>query len=224
MRFNWPDTIFVTGTDTNVGKTVVSAILTTGLQASYWKPIQSGLDPYADTDWIATTCKIAKEHLLPERYRLSNPLSPHLAARLDGVQISLSDFSLPKTATGHLIIEGAGGLLVPINDSHLVIDLIEKFDIPAILVSRSTLGTINHTLLSLNLMRQKRICILGVVMNGPPNEENRLAIEHFGKAPVIAQVPFFEPLNKENLESAFQKYFSLHEVQNDVQGASIKTV
>lgn len=183
-----PKAFFVTGTDTGVGKTVVSAILTLGLQATYWKPIQSGLTPGGDSDWIRAACRLDETRIVPEVYRLSRPLSPHRSALIDGVSIELEAFTLPETDRT-LVVEGAGGLLVPLNDRHFVLDLICRLQLPVLLVARSGLGTINHTLLSLMALRAAGVEILGVVMNGDFNSSNRDAIERYGQVPVIAEVP-----------------------------------
>lgn len=217
----FPKAFFVTGTDTGVGKTVVSAILVHGLQAHYWKPVQSGgksagagesinmdsIDAYTDSAFL-TAAGVPPDRILPERYRLSQPLSPHLSAKLDGVQIRVEDFTLPDTtAMKHVIVEGAGGLLVPLNDKEKIIDLISHLDIPVLLVARSGLGTINHTLLSLEALRSRNISILGVVMVGEFNTENRNAIEMFGKVDVIGEVPVLKELNRNTMLDCFENNF-----------------
>jgi dethiobiotin synthetase len=186
----FPPAFFVTGTDTDVGKTIVSALLTIALDGYYWKPIQSGRDDrgLTDRDRVGQLTGLGPERLLPERYCLGQPLSPHLAARLDGVEIELTDFELPVGLDRPLIVEGAGGLLVPINDRHLMIDLIGHLGLPVVVVARSGLGTINHTLLSIGALRRSGIPILGVILNGPLNPENRRAIEFYGQVSVIAEV------------------------------------
>jgi dethiobiotin synthetase len=190
----FPSAFFVTGTDTDVGKTIVSALLTIALDGTYWKPIQSGRDERGQTD--SDRLRSFGCRVLPERYCLGQPLSPHLAARLDGVEIELADFELPRVE-GSLIVEGAGGLLVPVNDRHLMIDLIGHLGLPVVLVARSGLGTINHTLLSIGALRRWGIPILGVVLNGPLNGENRRAIEFYGQVSVIAEV---EPIGDLSIE------------------------
>lgn len=192
-----PPTIFVTGTDTDVGKTVVSAMLTLGLGAAYWKPVQSGLEPMTDTERVRSLTQLPDSHFIPERFRLTQPLSPHAAAAIDGVAIALSDFCLPDFSASpygkpHLIIEGAGGLMVPLNEQDYMLDLIRYFQVPVCLVARSTLGTINHTLLSIEQLRRGGIPILGVVLNGPKNEGNRAAIAHYGQVPILGEV---EPMD-----------------------------
>ncbi|MGG6294674.1 dethiobiotin synthase [Leptolyngbya sp. AN02str] len=207
MSFQFPDQFFVTGTDTNVGKTVVSAMLTIGLNGTYWKPVQSGLEPITDTEYVRSVTQLDESHFLPERFRLTEPLSPHLSARLDGVEIHLSDFELPHAARSPLIVEGAGGLLVPLNDKDLIIDLIQKFQLPVCLVSRTQLGTINHTLLSIRQLQQANIPILGVIMNGPLNEENKRAFAHFGQIPILGELEPLEDINPATLRSAFERLF-----------------
>lgn len=206
--FMFPEKFFITGTDTNVGKTVVSALLTLGLNASYWKPIQSGLDPISDTDYVRKVTGLDDSHFLPERFTLTQPLSPHAAAKIDGVQIHLSDFQLPSQLPYKpLIIEGAGGLMVPLNEEDFVIDLIRQFQLPVCLVTRSTLGTINHTLLSLAQLRRMEIPILGVIVNGPKNEGNRAAIAHYGNVPILAELEPLAEVNPATLKQAFDQLF-----------------
>jgi dethiobiotin synthetase len=201
-----PDAFFITGTGTDVGKTVVSGILLTGLEAKYWKPIQSG-EP-SDTNFLRKITGLPDENFIAERHVFEHPVSPHLAAKLSGKQIELKDFELPEHPNSHLIVEGAGGLLVPLNEQHLMIDLIDHLQLPVIIVAQSGLGTINHTLLTVNALNARHIPILGVVMNGELHESNREAIEHFGKVSVIAQCEPLPELNEQTLASAFREYFS----------------
>jgi dethiobiotin synthase len=204
----FPPRLFISGTDTGIGKTMVSAILMSGPGTRYWKPIQSGLADQTDTQWIMEKTGLNKFCFFPETYRLSLPLSPHASAAADGTFIDLKAFEMPETKDEeHLIIEGAGGLLVPLNDKEMMTDLIIKLDVPVLLVARSALGTINHTLLSFNIMRQKKIEIFGVVMNGPRNSINREAIEHFGQTSVIAEIENIREINPENLKKCFEKEF-----------------
>lgn len=192
--------LFISGTDTSVGKTVVSAILCLKLGWKYWKPIQSGTIQETDSDWVSK--RIGAQNIIPEIYRLQKPLSPHLAAQLENITI---DEGLILDASKHLdhtIIEGAGGLLVPINNDVLMIDLIQKLQIPLILAARSGLGTINHTLLSLEAIRKRSIPFMGVLMIGEKNLENRKAIESYGKAPVLGEVPFLADLERQSIQNA----------------------
>jgi dethiobiotin synthetase/malonyl-CoA O-methyltransferase len=182
--------IFITGTDTGVGKTITSAWLCKHWQADYWKPVQSGLEGKTDSQLIADLSS-AKIH--PETHRLTLPLSPHQAAEIDGVKIQLSDFSLPSSR--RLVIEGAGGCLVPLNWRNTLLDLIKHLSSCTLLVARSGLGTINHTCLSIQALKAAEIPILGVILTGSQNQANREAIEHFAEVPVLAELPFFEPIS-----------------------------
>lgn len=201
----FPRCFFITGTDTNVGKTVTAAMFTLGLNAAYWKPVQSGLESMTDTDYVRQVTQLDSSHFIPERYRLTQPLSPHAAAAIDGVEISLNDFELPSTDKANLIIEGAGGLMVPLNDHHFIIDLIQRLNVPVCLVARSTLGTINHTLLSIAQLRRHQIPILGVVINGEINPGNRAAIAQFGQVPILGELEPLEPVNPATLRAAFDQ-------------------
>ena len=203
-----PSKIFVSGTDTGIGKTVVSAMMTLGLSATYWKPIQSGLEEETDTEFVKRVTGLSDEHFMSERFRLQEPLSPHASAEIDGVTISLDDFQLPEAGTNNLVVEGAGGLLVPLNDNDMIIDLIERFQLPVLLVSRSELGTLNHTFLSLEALRSREIPVLGVVMNGPKNESNKKAIEKYGNVEVIGEINTIETLNAKTLMSIFNTIFN----------------
>jgi len=203
-----PSKIFVSGTDTGIGKTVVSAMMTLGQSATYWKPIQSGLEEETDTEFVRRVTGLSDEHFMPERFRLQEPLSPHASAEIDGVTISLDDFQLPEAGTNNLVVEGAGGLLVPLNDNDMIIDLIERFQLPVLLVSRSELGTLNHTFLSLEALRSREIPVLGVVMNGPKNESNKKAIEKYGNVEVIGEINTIETLNAKTLMSIFNTIFN----------------
>ncbi len=203
-RSGWPDRIFITGTDTNVGKTVISALLLAGTNGTYWKPIQSGLDTITDTDYVRQATQLDATHFLPEQFRLTQPLSPHLSAAIDGVTIDLSDLQLPsQVAHSPLIVEGAGGLMVPINDRHYIIDLIAAWQLPVCLVARSTLGTINHTLLSIAQLRRYQIPILGVIVNGPENIENCRAIAHYGQVKILGKVHPLPEVSPITLKQAF---------------------
>jgi dethiobiotin synthase len=205
---NFPKRFFITGTDTEVGKTLVAAMLVAGLDGYYWKPVQSGADEGTDTEWIREKTGLSADRFFSETYRLKGFLSPHAAAALENVRIDLSRIRTPEPGpAAHLVMEGAGGVMVPLDDRFLVVDLIRKLGVPALLVARSGLGTINHTLLSLEKMRGAGIEVLGVVMNGPKDESNRRAIEHFGEVRVLAEVEPMEKIDAEALKEAFRKYF-----------------
>ena len=203
--------IFVTGTDTGIGKTIVSAGLMCGLRATnnicYWKPIQTGIEDDNDTEIIRILAESPDSEIHDQGIRLERPLSPHLSAKLSGVEISIEKTLALNPAAGissdkFWIVEGAGGVLVPINKRELMIDLIKVLDLPVLVVARSGLGTINHTVLTIQALRNRNIKILGVVMNGEPNAENRKAIEHFGETRVLAEMPKFEKLES----SEFRKW------------------
>lgn len=203
-----PEKLFVTGTDTGIGKTVVSAMLTLGMRARYWKPIQSGLEEETDTQFVRRVTGLADSCFAEERFRLTAPLSPHASAKLDGVTVHLHDFTLPSPSpNGRLVVEGAGGLMVPINSTRMIIDLIEYLGLPVVLVVRTGLGTINHTLLSIEELRRRSIPVVGVVMNGAENSINRQAIEHYGKTQVLGVVHTMDVINRENLKYAFENTF-----------------
>ena len=199
--------LFVTGTDTDIGKTVVSAWAMLHFGAHYWKPVQSGLEGETDEEAVRRLTGADDRYFLPSVYQLPEPLSPHESARRAGVRIEMDRFE-PAELEGPLIIEGAGGLMVPLNEQALVIDLIKQLGATALLVSRSTLGTINHTLLSLKALRDREIPILGVVMSGPIMPHNKEAIESYGMVRVLAEIPPLEPLTREAL-LAIEPGFSL---------------
>ena len=159
--------LFVTGIGTDVGKTIASAILVEALQADYWKPIQAGDLDHSDSIKLKSLISNSKTQIFPNSYKLNTPASPHYAAQLDGITIDINQIKEPKTAN-HLVIEGAGGLLVPLNDTACIIDLIQK-DYEVILVSRHYLGSINHTLLSLEALKSKNIPCAGIIFSGDEN-------------------------------------------------------
>lgn len=192
---------FVTGTDTNVGKTVVSAWLVHQLGADYWKPIQSGTLEGGDRDVIQDLTGLSGDRIHREVYAFKEPLSPHAAAALENIQIDLDKITMLQTDRP-LIVEGAGGVLVPLNSSQTMMDLMEKLAIPVIVVARSGLGTINHTCLTLEALRHRQIPIAGVILNGPLNEGNRQAIENYGRVPILAQLEKLPCLSRESLSQA----------------------
>jgi dethiobiotin synthetase len=159
--------LFVTGIGTDVGKTIAAAILTQALEADYWKPIQAGDLDHSDSKKIKSQISNSKSQILENSYQLNTPASPHFSAQLDGITIDLNHIKEPKTSN-HLVIEGAGGLLVPLNDTDCIIDLIQK-DYEVILVSRHYLGSINHTLLSLEALKNRNIPCAGIIFSGNEN-------------------------------------------------------
>ena len=202
--------VFVTGTDTGVGKTVLSATLVAGLDAAYWKPIQSGRlggDAETDRETVIRLTGLDKGDAPAEAYIFDPPVSPHLAARTAGVRIEVSTMRKPVVSGKRLIIEGAGGVLVPINNRDLMIDLMKKLDAAVVIATHTELGTINHTLLTVNIVRQANLHLVGVVMIGPQNVENTKAIEHYGHLPVVGWIPRLPTIDRAVLLRAFQNYF-----------------
>jgi len=196
--------VFVTGTDTDVGKTVVSAALTLGLGAAYWKPIQAGTAPSTDTGDVKAWTGLPDSRFLPETYVLEAPMSPHAAAALEGIEIDPERIlATVPPADRPVVVEGAGGLMVPVGPATLVIDLIAGLGLPVVLVARTGLGTLNHTLLSVAELRRRAIPLLGVVLNGAPHESNHRAIETYGDVPVLGRVPPLSALDAASLSAAF---------------------
>ncbi len=193
-----PRGLFVSGTDTDIGKSVVAAWLMRGLDMDYWKPVQSGLEGETDTEAVQRLTGFPDERFHAPVYETETPASPHESARLDGIAIDMAAFVLPD-APRPILVEGAGGLLVPLNDEALMIDLIAQLGLPVVVVARSGLGTINHTLLSVAALRARVLAIAGVIMNGPPHASNRRAIETYGRVSVIGELPLIDDLNAATL-------------------------
>ncbi|BAQ17093.1 dethiobiotin synthase [Methyloceanibacter caenitepidi] len=191
---------FVTGTDTEVGKTLVSAWLLTQLDGAYWKPIQAGTVPTTDSATVQQLAELPVSRVLPEAYLLPEPMAPHESARRANIALDMEKIKLPPH-DGLVVVEGAGGLMVPIVDGTYMIDLADALDLPIILVARSTLGTINHTLLSLEAIRRRGLPLAGVVISGSETPHNRAAIERFGKVEVIAEIPQLETVNRDTLKA-----------------------
>jgi len=191
-----------------VGKTLVSALLCAALDAIYWKPIQTGTREGTDRATVMRLAELPRGRIIPETYRFAPPVSPHLAARLAGVRIELRKIRLPRIAPReNLIVEGAGGALVPINGTQLMTHLMKHLRLPVLLVARTSLGTINHTLLSVAALRAARLDLRGVVMSGAPNLENRRAIEHYGDVPVVGSIPLLKKINCAALLETFHTNF-----------------
>jgi len=203
-----PSRFFVTGTDTGVGKTVVCALLCAALDAIYWKPIQTGAGDGTDRNTVMKLAKLPLARTIPEVYCFAPPVSPHLAARIAKVPIELKKISVPEvTAHENLIVEGAGGALVPISPRQFMTDLMGHLKLPVLLVSRTALGTINHTLLSLAALRAARLKIRGVIMVGTRNSENLKAIERYGHIEVLGTLPPLKEINRATLLEAFRRHF-----------------
>lgn len=191
--------IFVTGIDTEIGKTVTSAVLTEALQADYWKPVQAGDLDNTDTMKVRGLISNTKSHFHQETYRLNHPMSPHAAANLDGVSIDLGEINAPQSDNENLIIEGAGGLMVPLNDKYLMIDLIAHLGAEAVLVSKNYLGSINHTLLSAEILKNRGISVLGIIFNGEKNPTTEEYILHYTGLKELGKIPWFDSLDKDKI-------------------------
>jgi dethiobiotin synthetase len=199
--------IVVTGTDTGIGKTVFAAGLADLLQAGYWKPIQSGLEGETDSQVAERLAGLSKGRVLPERYRLKMPVSPHQAAEADGIRIDAAGLDLPDTCGGRLVIEGAGGLMVPLDRRTLYIDVFARWRAPVVLCARTALGTINHSLLSIEALRRRDIEILGIAFLGDGNAESERAICEIGCVKRLGLLPRLSPLNRGTLRQAFSVSF-----------------
>lgn len=198
---------FIAGTDTDVGKTLISAILTLASNAYYWKPIQSGTtrllsssknveidDGIQDRDAVKKITGLPEHHFLKTNYALKASLSPDQAAALENITINMDECEMPMTSH-HIIVEGAGGVYVPLNQEKCLLDLMKKLNLPIIVVSRGTLGTINHTLLTIDVLRQRGLTIQGVIFSGKLNLDSQKAIESWGKIRTLFHVPFFEEIS-----------------------------
>jgi dethiobiotin synthetase len=201
-------TIIVTGTDTDVGKTVVSAMLTLALDANYWKPIQAGTADGTDRERVAAMTGMPPSRLLPERYILREPLSPHRAAELDGIEIDIAHLALPDTGDNDwLIVEGAGGVLVPLNRAMLQVDLFARWNAPVVVVARTALGTINHTLLTIEALKHHNIPVLGIVFAGDAMPDTERTIPEFGRVRRLGRLPYLTSLDADTLHAAFAANF-----------------
>jgi dethiobiotin synthase len=199
---------FITGTDTGVGKTVLSALLCAALEAAYWKPIQTGTEVDSDSATVRALAALPPERIFAEAYKFAPPVSPHLAARQAGARIDLAKIKLPIGAEHPpLIVEGAGGVFVPVNENELMVDLMRKLGLPVLLAARSSLGTINHTTLSLAALRNAGVEVAGVVMIGAPSADNRAAIEEYGKVRVVGEIPLLAEINRATLLEIFSTRF-----------------
>lgn len=193
-----PQKYFITGIGTNVGKTIASAIVTEALQAHYWKPVQAGDLHQTDTHTVKALISNTKTVFYPETYRLNTPASPHAAAKIDGIEIKLSHFKLPPSPN-NLVIEGAGGLMVPLNNTNLVIDLIAQLNVEVILVSQNYLGSINHTLLSIELLKSRNIPVKGIIFNGEPVPETENFILNHSGLPCILRIGLEKEITKKTV-------------------------
>ncbi|RVC81600.1 ATP-dependent dethiobiotin synthetase BioD [Mesorhizobium sp. M4A.F.Ca.ET.022.05.2.1] len=200
--------IVITGTDTGIGKTVFAAGLAGLLDGFYWKPVQSGLDGETDSEVVARLAGLPPERVLPEAYRLKSPLSPHRSAEIDGVAIKAADLTFPVLPTP-LVIEGAGGLMVPLNRRTKFIDIFAEWRLPVILCARTALGTINHTLLSIEALRARSIPLIGVAFIGEEVADTQRTIVEFGGVPQLGRLPHLDALTGETLRDAMVAGFDL---------------
>ncbi len=199
-----PNQFIIAGIGTEIGKTLISAIFRQGMQADYWKPVQSGNPEEADALFIGQMTRVPEGKIWDSSYMLSQPLSPHTAAEIDGIRISLDHIQLPLTERS-LIVELAGGLMVPLNESETNLDLIAHIALPVILVSKNYLGSINHTLLSYEILKAKQIPIAGIVFNGPANASGeRFILQHTGLK-VLLRVPELAQINPEIIQEYAQQ-------------------
>lgn len=198
--------IVVTGTDTGIGKTVFAAGLTRLLDGVYWKPVQAGLEAETDTEVVRRLSDLPADRTLPEAWRLRTAASPHLAAERDGVSID-PDGLIPPSTTRPLIIEGAGGLMVPLTRQVLFVDVFARWRIPVVLCARTSLGTLNHTLLSLEALQQRRIPVIGITLIGDAHADNERTLGAMGGVPLLGRLGRLDPLTPQTLKAAFATSF-----------------
>lgn len=199
---------FVTGIGTDMGKTIVAAILTEALKADYWKPVQAGDLHLTDTMKVAAMISNSKSFFHPERFQLTQPMSPHAAAAMDNIKINASDFILPTT-NNRLIVEGAGGIMVPINEKEMVIDIIKKLSLEVILVVKNYLGSINHSILSIETLRSHKIPVKGIIFNGERNEASERFILNYAPTPSLGFIPQLPDLTPNTIAKIAQQFHHL---------------
>jgi dethiobiotin synthetase len=203
--------IVVAGTDTGIGKTVFAAAFADLIGALYWKPIQAGLERESDSDTVARLGGLSDDRILPERYRLRTPASPHQAAAIDGVRIDANALRVPDTRERGLVIEGSGGLLVPLNSTTPYIDVFARWRIPVVLCARTALGTINHSLLSIEALRSRKIELRGIAFIGEANPESERAICEAGAVKRLGRLPRLSPLTRSTLRTAFETSLNVND-------------
>ena len=192
------------GTDTDIGKTLISSFFVRGLSAFYWKPIQSGIGIETDSEAVYRLSKINKKKILKEAYIFNEPVSPHWAAEIDQKIIKRESLTLPEV-NGPLIVETAGGLMVPLTRDFLQIDQIKDWDLPVIIVCRSSLGTLNHTLLSIEALKKRKIKILALIINGKKHLDNPKTLSEFSGLPIIAEFPYLKNIEIKELDILWEE-------------------
>jgi dethiobiotin synthetase len=200
--------LFITGIDTGIGKTLVAAILAEALEADYWKPVQAGALDNSDTQRVRALLSNDTSHCHPESYRLKHFMSPHAGAEKEGITIDKSELNVPDTDRP-LLIEGAGGIMVPLTREYLILDLMADWQYPAILVSKNYLGSINHTLLSVEILRERDIPLAGIIFNGPPTPSTESVILEYTGVPCLGKIPQLEEVSQKNILQQAQQFTSL---------------
>ena len=203
--------LFITGTDTDVGKTIISAWICLHTRADYFKPIQTGMSHDCDRDVVRDISNVCIHR---EIYTYADPVSPHLAAQRENRPIDIDTIKRPSH--NNIVIEGAGGVYVPLNDTHTMMDVMMRMGVPVVLVARGGLGTINHTLLSLHALRAQSVNVLGVIINGNDTLSNAQAIEHYGSTQVLAHIPTLEFKNTADMRDQLQSIPCPHVIQREV--------
>jgi len=207
--------LVVAGTDTDVGKTVFAAALVAALDGQYWKPVQCGLADETDADIVERLSGLPKNRILPEVYRLNTPASPHLAAERDGIEIEV-DRLVPPVSERPLVVEPAGGLMVPLTRRFLQIDLIARWKLPVVLCAATRLGTINHTLLSIEALKRRTIPLIGVAFIGDEQADSERTIAEMGNVRLLGRLPHVDPLSPATLRAAFDQHFDRADFVVDV--------
>jgi len=198
----------VAGADTDVGKTVLAAALAAALNGYYWKPVQCGLAGETDAEIVQRLSGLPPARILPEAYRLNTPASPHLAAERDGVEIDAARL-VPPEVEHALVIEPAGGLMVPLTRSVLQIDVVARWQLPVVLCASTRLGTINHSLLSIEALKRRAVPLAGIAYIGEENADSERTIAEMGAVRILGRLPPVDPLNAETLRTAFDQHFRL---------------
>jgi dethiobiotin synthetase len=198
--------LVVAGTDTDVGKTVFAAALVAALDGQYWKPVQCGLADETDAEIVGRLSGLPRDRILPEVYRFNTPASPHLAAERDGIEIE-ADRLVPPQSDHPLVVEPAGGLMVPLTRRFLQIDLIARWKLPVVLCAPTRLGTINHTLLSIEALKRRTIPLIGIAFIGDEQADSERTIAEMGNVRLLGRLPHVDPLSPATLRAAFDQHF-----------------